>query len=181
MTDAQVPPGHDAVRETDREWVSVCQPLATIFDAVMPTDRAALAVLLEMMRTSGYRREARTVIRLTRLANDPLSDLGTLARNALRRWVHLRRLSDAKGWTRPAEVLEIPRATALLNLATAVVDGDYVPAGIRRSKYEPLLERLEAASAREHQEHRKDVERTMTIRAHTLPNLWPWLDRWLER
>lgn len=181
MTSPPVQPGHDAIRETSREWVGVCQPLATVIDAVMPADREALAALLEVLRTSSYRREARTVIRLLRLASDPRSDLGTMARNALRTWVQLQRLLEARAWSRPEEIVESPRATALLNLATAIVQGRYVPVGLAPSSYEPLLERLTAAAAQEREAHRRDVERILTIRAQAFPGLLSWLDRWLER
>ncbi len=174
-------PGHDAVRETEPEWVRVCDPLATVIDAVMPTDRAAVEAFLEVLFTSSSRREARTVIRLVRLASDPLSDLDTMARNAMRSWVQLRRLTDAKGWNHPGEVLDVPRPTALLNLATAVAEGRYAPTGIRKSKYQAVCERLSAASARENETRRRDVERTLTIRTNAFPNLFPCLDRWLGR
>ena len=169
----------EPIRVKDVEWARVCKPMAIAVDAVMPSDRDAFGALLEVMRTSAYFRETRTVMRLVRLADDPLSRIGTLAQDALRSWEQLIRLAAASGWTRPEEILSSPRPTALYHLAEAVAHRRYVPTGTDVTAFQRICARLEAAARKEKIRRVVEFEQLALMREAALPGLKERLDRWV--
>ena len=72
------------------------QAMAGLIDAVAGFDPARLPALFTMIWETGYKLEARTVLRAAVACRDPLSDLGTICKDALRTTADFEELIRAK-------------------------------------------------------------------------------------
>ena len=90
------------------------QSVAGLIDVVAGNDPVRLPTLLVIIWESSFKMEMRAVLRAAVACRDPLSDLGTICKDALRTLADLEKLTAAKSWESLACVVghHDPRACA---------------------------------------------------------------------
>ncbi len=146
--------------------------VAALIDAVAAADPRSLPALLQVLRSSDERLEARVVVDVALRCRDPLAPLGTLCRDALRSTADFDLLLRSRGWHRVRELCPRARATALLHLCDEILADSHPVRQKRRDRCRQIRPRLAAASIAERAQRFLELERLEAAHAAHCPGYW---------
>ncbi len=148
------------------DFVSV----ARLIDVVAGHDPERLPLQLRMLWESSLKEEARHALRAAVICRDPLSDLGTICRDALRTLADLERLARAKTWLNLAAGVGHTdlRASALHNACEFEIGQQQ---GRKRARLVAIRARLERAAKLETAKCSGQIQAYSGIRAVRCPTL----------
>ena len=154
--------------------------MAGIIDAVAGFDPARLASLFPIIWETHFKLETRAVLQAAVACRDPLSDLGTICKDALGTFADLEKITKAHHWRKMSSVIghQHPRACALLNAC------DYQIANLPKGKqapYRTARTRLEIAAAAERLKHGEEMQVYAQLRQARCPNIWETYEDWREK
>ena len=156
------------------------QAVAGLIDAVAGFDPVRLPALFTMIWETGYKLEARTVLRAAVACRDPLSDLGTICNDALRTTADLEKLVRAQTWQSIASVVghHDPRSGALLGACDHEITG---LTGPRQARHKAIRARLETAAQAERSARSEEILSYAAIRLARCPGIWQLYEQWRDK
>ena len=152
--------------------------VARLIDVVAGHDPERLPLQLGVVWESSLKEEARRALRAAVICRDPLSDLGTICRDALRTLADLEKLANAKTWHSLADGVgrSDPRASALHNACEFEIRQQQ---GGERARFVAMRARLEAAARLETAKYCGQIQAYAGIRAVRCPDIWSIYEQWL--
>ncbi len=152
---------------------------ARLIDVVAAHDPERLPLQLRMVWESSLKEEARRALRAAVICRDPLSDLGTICRDALRTLADLERLAHAKTWHSLADGVgrTDPRASALHNACEFEIRQQQ---GGKRARFVAIRARLEEAARLETARCSGQIQAYAGIRAVRCPDIWAIYEQWID-
>jgi len=155
------------------------QSMAGLIDTVAGADPRRLPTLLAVTWEGGYRMEMRAVLRAAVSCRDPLSDLGTICKDALRTLNDLEKLARARHWDSLPRVLgrADPRACALLNACDHEIARRTGP---KQARFEAIRARLESAAQHERQVRGQEMRMFAVLRQARRPDIWELYETWRD-
>ena len=153
--------------------------MARLIDVVAGHDPERLALQLRLLWESSLKEEARRALRAAVTCRDPLSDLGTICRDALCTLADLERLARTKTWLNLADgVGRIDvRASALHNACEYEIGQQQ---GQERARLVTIRERLEVAARKETAKCSGQIQAYAAIRAVRCPDIWALYEQWID-
>ncbi len=153
--------------------------VARLIDVVAGHDPERLPLQLRVLWESSLKEEARRALRAAVTCRDPLSDLGTICRDALRTLADLERLARAKNWLNLAAGIghQDPRASALHNACEFEI-GQYD--GRKLARLVAIRARLEDAARTETAKCSGKIQAYAGIRAVRCPDIWALYEQWID-
>ncbi len=155
------------------------QAVAALIDAVAAVAPGRLPALLQVLRSSDERLEARVVVDVALRCRDPLAPLATLCRDALRTAADFNQLLRSRGWHSVRELCPRARANAALHLCDEILADSHPARHKRRRRCGQIRARLEAAALEERSARADDLERLEAARAEHCPLYWQVLRSFL--
>ena len=153
--------------------------VARLIDVVAAHDPERLPLQLTVVWESSLKEEARRALRAAVICRDPLSDLGTICRDALRTVADLETLVHAKNWHSLSDGVgrTDPRASALYNACEFEIRQRQ---GGERECFLAIRVRLEEAARRETAKCSGQIQAYAGIRAVRCPDIWAIYEQWLD-
>ena len=175
------PPGLIDTEPTDTlaAPVPIDQSVARLIDVVAGHDPEGLPLQLSMVWESSRKEEARHALRAAVICRDPLSDLGTLCRDALRTLADLERLAHTRTWHSLADGVGRTslRACALHNACEFEIGHKQ---GREQARLLAIRKRLEEAAKLETARCSGQIRAIAGIRAVRCPDIWAIYEQWIE-
>lgn len=151
--------------------------VAGLIDAVAGYDPVRLSILFPMIWETSFKLETRAVLEVAVACRDPLSDLGTICKDALQSFAALEKLAQVQHWHKISHVVRDPRAGALLNACdhqiARLTDSKQVP-------YKAIRARLEDAATAERQARREEIQAYSSLRLARCPSIWEIYEQWRD-
>jgi hypothetical protein len=153
------------------------QSLAGLIDAVAAAEPVRLATLLPIIWETSYKMEARTVLQAAVACRDPLADLGTICRDALRTLTDLEKLARARQWRNLAGIVghTDPRACALLNACDHEIAR---LTGPKQDCLKGIRPQLEVAAQAERKARGQEIRAIAGLRQARCPGIWELYETW---
>ena len=155
------------------------QSVAGLIDAVAGSEPVRLATLFAIIWETSFKMEARTVLQAAVACRDPLSDLGTICKDALRTLSDLEKLARARQWRSLAGIVghTDPRACALLNACDHEIER---LAGPKQTRLRAIRSQLEAAAKTERTARGQEMRALAALRQARCPGIWELYERWRD-
>ena len=154
--------------------------VAGIIDAVAGFDPARLASLFPIIWETSFKLETRAVLQAAAACRDPLSDLGTICKDALGTFTDLEKIARAHHWKKMSSVIghRHPRACALLNACDYQLA--HLPEG-KQASYRTVRAHLEIAAAAERLKRGEEMQVCAQLRQARCPNIWEIYECWRDK
>ncbi len=155
------------------------ESVAGLIDAVAGHNPERLSTLLTILWDGRFKAEARRVLEAAVTCRDPLSDLGTICKDALKTLADLEKLARARHWGSLVSVAghQDPRPCALLNAC------DHQIARLAEAKqlpYKAIRPLLDAAAQSERTTRGKEIRAFAGLRHARCPRIWQLYEKWRD-
>ena len=155
------------------------QSVAGLIDVVAGCDPVRLSTLFTMLSETSFKSDTRILLGTAVACRDPLSDLGTIYKDALRTFADLEKLARAQSWRDLAGVVghHDPRACALLNACDHEIARLQGP---KQRRLKTIRSRLEAAAWHERTARGQEMQAIAALRQARCPKIWKMYERWRD-